>query len=123
MNTPRTRRTFMRETTVAAAALSSLTTASSASAAPEGTAYLCVTCGTQFAESIRPPEHCAICEDERQYVGPDGQEWTTLEKIRSSHKNTIKKEEEHLYSINMVPRFGIGQRAFLIQTARGNLLW
>ena len=91
----------MRETTVAAATVSMLTKTSSANAAAEGTAYLCVTCGTQFAESARPPEHCAICEDERQYVGPDGQEWTTLEKIRSTHKNSIKKEEEHLYSINM----------------------
>lgn len=113
----------MRETSIAAAALSTRTMPAAAEAATDGTAYLCVTCGTQFTESARPPKHCAICEDERQYVGPDGQEWTTLEQIRSSHKNTIKKEEEHLYSINMAPRFGIGQRAFLIQTPRGNLLW
>jgi hypothetical protein len=114
---------FMRDTSMAAAALSTLSVPAPGDAAPEGTAHLCVTCGTQFAESAKPPEHCPICEDERQYVGPDGQEWTTLEQIRSSHKNTIRKEEEHLYSINMAPRFGIGQRAFLIQKPRGNLLW
>jgi glyoxylase-like metal-dependent hydrolase (beta-lactamase superfamily II) len=112
----------MRETSITAT-LSSLSMSGTAGAATGGTAYLCVTCGTQFPESPKPPEHCAICEDERQYVGPDGQEWTTLERLRTTHKNTIKKEEEHLYSINMAPRFGIGQRAFLIQTPRGNLLW
>lgn len=32
-------------------------------------------------------------------------------------------EEENLYSINTEPRFGIGQRAFLIQTPKGNVLW
>jgi hypothetical protein len=82
-----------------------------------------VTCGTQFPDSTKPPEHCPICEDERQYVNPDGQAWTTLERLRTTHKNTIKKEEEGLYSINTEPKFGIGQRAFLIQTPKGNLLW
>jgi hypothetical protein len=86
-------------------------------------AYICITCGTQFPETPQPPAHCAICEDERQYVGPDGQEWTTLDQLRKTHKSTIKKEEEHLYSINTEPKFGIGQSAFLIQTPRGNLLW
>ena len=112
----------MRETSMTAA-LSSLSMSGTAHAATEGTAYLCVTCGTQFPESPRPPDHCPICEDERQYVGPDGQQWTTLERLRTNHKNTIKEEEEHLFSINTEPKFGIGQRAFLIQTPRGNLLW
>ena len=112
----------MRETSITAA-LSSLSMSGTVPAATGGTAYLCVTCGTQFPESPKPPDHCAICEDERQYVGPDGQEWTTLERLRTTHKNTLKKEEEHLYSINTEPKFGIGQRAFLIQTPRGNLLW
>ena len=112
----------MRETSITVA-MSSLSMSGNVPAATGGTAYLCVTCGTQFPESPKPPDHCAICEDERQYVGPDGQEWTTLERLRTTHKNTIKKEEEHLYSINTEPKFGIGQRAFLIQTSRGNLLW
>ena len=105
------------------AALSSISISGATGSAAGGTAYLCVTCGTQFPESLKPPDHCAICEDERQYVGPDGQDWTTLERLRTTHKNTIKQEEENLYSINTMPKFGIGQRAFLIQTPRGNLLW
>ena len=117
------RRLFMRESSMAAAAWAATTTMSAAQAASEETAFLCVTCGTQFPPSPKPPILCPICEDERQYVGPDGQQWTTLERLRSTHKNTIKKEEENLYSINAEPRVGIGQRAFLIQTPKGNLLW
>ena len=39
---------------------------------------ICVTCGTQYPASEAPPERCPICEDDRQYVNPDGQQWTTL---------------------------------------------
>ena len=70
----------MRETSIAATALTALRLPTTVAAEPGETAYLCVTCGTQFAETPKPPEHCPICEDERQYVGPDGQEWTTLER-------------------------------------------
>ena len=42
------------------------------------TAWICVTCATQFAPSPQPPAECPICLDERQYVGPEGQRWTTL---------------------------------------------
>ena len=114
----------MKEATTSAAALAALAGTRPAAAGPGGgTAYLCITCGTQFAESARPPAHCPICEDERQYVHPDGQQWTTLEDLRASHKNVIKKEEDRLYSINTEPKFGIGQRAFLIRTDDGNVLW
>lgn len=112
----------MRDGSIAAAALTGLAQAAEAREAG-GTAYLCVTCGTQYPESAGPPEHCPICEDERQYVNPDGQEWTTLDRLRATHKNTIKQEEEGLYSINTAPKFGIGQRAFLIRTPQGNVLW
>jgi hypothetical protein len=113
----------MRDGSIAAAALTGLTTLKAEGSASERVAYLCVTCGTQYPESPEPPEHCAICEDERQYVGPDGQQWTTLERLLATHRNTIKEEEAGLFSINTEPKFGIGQRAFLIQTPRGNLLW
>lgn len=122
MRSDTTRRTFLRQSS-AAAALTALAPAAGEAADAGRAAYLCVTCGTQFAESQGPPKSCPICEDERQYVGPDGQQWATLEEVRSSHKNRIKQEEEGLYSINLEPKFGIGQRAFLIQTPKGNLLW
>src|SRR5690242_21921719 len=114
MREPTSRRKFMREGSIAAAALTGLAYAAGAA---EGTAYLCVTCGTQYPESAKPPEHCPICEDERQYVGPDGQQWTTLDRLRATHTNKVKLEEENLYSMNTEPQFGIGQRAFQIRTA------
>jgi hypothetical protein len=113
----------MRESSIAAAALTTLSTLQDAQGAAEKAAYMCATCGIQYTESTRPPERCIICEDERQYVPPEGQQWTTLDQLRSTHKNTINEEEENLYSINTSPKFGIGQRAFLIRTPKGNLLW
>ena len=47
------------------------------------THYICRTCGTQYPASAQPPEHCPICEDERQYVGLKGQQWTTLDALRA----------------------------------------
>ncbi|QHT71748.1 MBL fold metallo-hydrolase [Rhodocytophaga rosea] len=85
--------------------------------------YICITCGTQFSPSLTPPNSCPICEDERQYLPVGGQQWTSLQKLRNSHKNCFLKKEEDLYGIGTVPEFGIGQRALLVRTPSGNLLW
>jgi hypothetical protein len=61
--------------------------------------------------------------DSRQYVGLDGQQWTTLEELARKHHNSITLEESGLYSIHTEPHFAIGERAFLLQTPHGNLLW
>jgi hypothetical protein len=87
------------------------------------TAYICRTCGAQHSPSESPPESCAICEDERQYVGWDGQLWTTLAKLRRDHRPDIRPEEPALTGIGMEPSFAIGQRALLVQTPAGNVLW
>ena len=56
-------------------------------------AYICLTCGVQYAPSERPPERCPICEDERQYVGWQGQQWTTLEElIDEGRRNELREE-------------------------------
>jgi hypothetical protein len=81
-------------------------------------AYVCVTCGTQFAESAEPPPACPICDDPRQYVPEEGQRWTTPDELRSDHRNAVRTEEE-LTGIGTEPSFAIGQRALLV----GNLLW
>ncbi len=85
--------------------------------------YICVTCGTQFGESAEPPASCPICEDERQYVGREGQKWTTLERLRAEHHNRWDEEASNLLGIGTEPIFAIGQRALLVQSPGGNILW
>lgn len=85
--------------------------------------YICVTCGTQFTASEQPPEACPVCEDERQYVGHKGQLWTTLDALREDHHNIFVEEEPNLLGIGTEPSIAIGQRAQLIQTPAGNVLW
>jgi hypothetical protein len=85
--------------------------------------YICNTCGTQFPETAVPPTRCPICEDERQYIGWDGQQWTTLAALQTDHHNKIEDEEPNLTGIGTTPSFAIGQRALLLQTTQGNLLW
>jgi glyoxylase-like metal-dependent hydrolase (beta-lactamase superfamily II) len=75
---------------------------------------ICVTCGTQFARSEAPPERCPICEDERQFVGWAGQEWTTLEELRARHRLALQDEGDGLLGIGTEPKFAIGQRALLV---------
>ncbi|WP_424813069.1 MBL fold metallo-hydrolase [Roseococcus sp. YIM B11640] len=84
--------------------------------------FICVTCGTQHAESETAPERCAICDDERQYVPAAGQRWTTLEAMRRTLAATFRHEAGVL-GIGTSPSFGIGQRALLVRTPAGNLLW
>jgi len=85
--------------------------------------YICVTCGTQYPESEQPPAHCPICEDERQYVNPDGQQWTTLEALLPDHHMLIEQIEPNLHRLKPEPKVGIGQYAHLVQTPNGNVLW
>lgn len=85
--------------------------------------YLCQTCGTQFPASGKPPAQCPICTDERQYIGLKGQQWTTLEELREDHHNIIRTLEPGLTGIGTSPSFSIGQRALLVQTPAGNVLW
>jgi glyoxylase-like metal-dependent hydrolase (beta-lactamase superfamily II) len=86
--------------------------------------WICVTCGTQYAASENPPAECPICLDQRQYIGHDGQKWTTIASMQSNgSKNKFREYEPHLTGIGTDPQFAIGQRALLIQTDSGNVLW
>lgn len=86
-------------------------------------AFICTTCGSQFTETDAPPAHCPICTDERQFVGEHGQHWTTLDELRRTHHNQLQPVEPGLTGIRSEPRFAIGQRALLVQTPGGNILW
>src|SRR5215469_10646623 len=85
--------------------------------------FICVQCGTQFAESAEPPSRCPICEDARQFVRHSGQEWTTVERLQNDRHNHIQEEAPRLVGIGTKPEFAIGHRALLLQSPGGNLLW
>ena len=86
-------------------------------------AYICIACGAQFEPSAEPPELCPICEDYRQPVRKEGQAWTSMEELQSDHQNEVREIEPGLVGIGTTPRFAIGQRAMLIQTSEGNVMW
>ncbi|MEN3361804.1 MAG: hypothetical protein V7637_5786 [Mycobacteriales bacterium] len=87
-------------------------------------AWICATCGNQHADTPEPPEECAICLDERQYVGEGGQRWTTLAELAGAgHRTEVREVEPGLYGIGVLPQFAIGQRALLVRTPAGNVLW
>ncbi len=87
-------------------------------------AWICVTCGTQFAPSSAPPDACPICRDERQYVGRDGQQWTTLARMQAGgFRNSLRELEPGLVEIHTSPKFAIGERALLLRADEGNVLW
>jgi glyoxylase-like metal-dependent hydrolase (beta-lactamase superfamily II) len=86
--------------------------------------YICQTCGVQHVPSEEPPARCAICEDERQYVGWAGQRWTTLDEMRhNGYAIEVRGHEPGLTGLCVTPSFGIGQRSLLAQTPEGNVLW
>lgn len=86
-------------------------------------ATICTACGTQYPDSAESPQRCKICSDARQYVPPTGQSWTTLGALRATHANAWRRLRDDLYEIRTEPKFGIGQRALLLRTAHGNVLW
>ena len=86
-------------------------------------AWICATCGVQYPDTDQPPAACPICEDERQYVGWDGQRWTTMAELAHDRVTTLRDEEPDLVGIGVEPSFAIGQRALLVRTPRGNVLW
>lgn len=81
---------------------------------------ICETCGTQFESPA--PERCPICEDERQYVGWQGQTWTTHEALRARHTLRLA-DDGGLLGIGLSPGFAINQRALLVPGRTGNILW
>lgn len=95
--------------------------------ANESDGYLvCVACGTQFPTSDHTTlKTCFICDDPRQYTPPSGQSFTTLAAIRSNHKNEFQNfpSDSRFVSITTTPKLGIGQRAILVRTPHGTILW
>ena len=93
------------------------------------TLLICTTCGTQYAAPLtKPPRHCRICDDPRQFVPPTGQSFTTLHTLSTSpqqYRNVFSSvpQDSKVTEIYTEPKFGIGQSARLIKTPEGNVLW
>lgn len=87
--------------------------------------YICETCGVQYDASASAPEICLICSEERQYVNPKGQSWTTLSQLAKveHYHNHVTQDESGVFSIQTKPSFAIGQTAYLIQSEKFNVLW
>ncbi|GAB1310241.1 Metallo-beta-lactamase domain protein, putative [Madurella fahalii] len=92
---------------------------------------VCRTCGTQHSTSDPASlATCFICDDPRQYTPPTGQEFTTLSALRTSktHRNEFhpyppNSKHPLFTSIVTTPKIAIGQRAILLHTPKGNILW
>jgi len=84
---------------------------------------LCSTCGAQYpAGSV--PAVCRICADERQWVPPDGQQWSDIAALRAAgHRLELREAEPGLSKVVVTPKVGIGQDGYLLETAAGNVLW
>ena len=85
-------------------------------------AYYCETCGAQFAPSSEPPASCPVCEDARQYVGPNGQRWLTPEELASDRRNEIRADGDY-DGVGVEPAVAIGQRALLVPAGERFVLW
>jgi len=85
--------------------------------------HICSACGTSYRDAPEPPRRCRICDDERQFVPPNGQAWTTPERLGCGHVNAWRQLEADLFEIHTHPPFAINQRALLLRTTEGNILW
>jgi hypothetical protein len=116
-----------------------------------GDLLVCTACGTQFEEQdSNTLTSCRICDDRplsrlriscfrvktnftlyaaRQFVPPTGQSFTTLKALYNStspkyvNKHKTLDADDRFISLWTEPKFGIGQRAILIRTPSGNVLW
>lgn len=83
--------------------------------------WICRTCAVEHDSR---PAVCAVCDDERQYVPAEGQQWTTLDElVREGYRADMVGLEPRLHAITTTPSAGTGQQSKLLQTPSGNLLW
>src|SRR5882724_9290115 len=83
---------------------------------------VCAACGNHFSDPR--PDVCVVCADERQWLPPDGQRWTTLADLAAAgHTSDVREVEPGLTGIGANPPVAIGQRSLLVATPAGNVLW
>lgn len=84
---------------------------------------ICTTCGTYMKSGFDPAHNCPTCSEERQYVPITGQAWTSEEQLQHKHRVNIIELNSRVVELVIEPTFAIGQRAFLIKSPVGNILW
>ena len=85
-------------------------------------ASVCAACGNHFPDPR--PGVCVVCADERQWLPPGGQRWTTLAELAAAgHASDVREVEPGLTGIGADPPVAIGQRSLLVATSAGNVLW
>ena len=89
---------------------------------PALSSHICRTCGVWYPPSDDPPSHCAICEDDRQYVPQGGQQWLVPAELKAKHTNRIE-DDDGVLGIGMRPSFAIDQRCVLVEAVNGTVLW
>src|SRR5262245_58145345 len=87
------------------------------------TTYLCQACGTQYPPADAPPAACPICEDPRQYIPVDtGQVWAAWGGFIDGPE-ADGPDGHGGVGIGGEPSVAIGQRALLVKSRAGNVLW
>ena len=84
--------------------------------------FSCFQCGAQFPDTPAPPPHCPICEDERQFVGWEGQKWLSRDELAATHR-VVWRDDLGVPGIVVEPHFAIGQRALLLREGDGCVMW
>ncbi|MBA2668390.1 MAG: hypothetical protein H0U69_15300, partial [Trueperaceae bacterium] len=85
--------------------------------------WVCATCGAHLEADVAPPDPCPICADPRQYVGEGGQRWLRLGELAAHHRTRVERVEHDLWGVGVEPSFAIGQRALVVRTPEGNVMW
>ena len=85
---------------------------------------LCATCAVEQPDDGPLPSVCPICADERQWVPPTGQVWTTVTELAAEGRRAeVTELEPGIHGLAVDPGVGIGQHSLLVETPAGNLLW
>ena len=85
--------------------------------------HVCLTCGAHVPGDAPPPSLCRICDEPRQYVTESGQAWERHDALLAAHAPRIQEEAFGLVGVGLDPPVAIGQRALLVRTPTGNVLW
>jgi hypothetical protein len=89
----------------------------------ESDPIVCATCGVHLPGDAPPPDACPICTDPRQYVGEHGQRWLRHAELARGHRTRVELVEDGLWGVGVEPSFAIGQRALVVRTPEGNVMW